>query len=929
MTSIENNDRIGVARIIENQWPADELDQQLHLKQFLHKKIQFIINTINLQHTLTQKQDSDFVDKFSERLQSLMEIISPSSTNLKTFSVFQKALHLTTSQENKHSKELCTIFLLSKKDLFMNLKIQEILNPNSNSTTNSQDKKEDILLLKKVQEIYFTSTKLFEDFLNKSMGTLYIYFESLMFADKGRKLSKELSVNISEIYEPLKRHLNGNFIIFDKERGSLNVFHRENEACDTFFYRDLLKIDSFSREIFRYLKFLNAHFNSLKIKLALFFSKMPDLNLSNLKSSSKLIEKPLKKRRYELNKSINGKRINKGSDIKSILAEKQFDQCYILGAYTKTRLEGLVDKCLKLGETIFQSFDKDLKVLRNPICAHTLLSNEEIEWLTRLNDFYEELAIENSNKEKMQGSIKDAITEPNSRNSTLTLTQVSSDIEIPEEDQKKEVVTPISISNKVTQVSYLKEIILLMQSGQKNLLANSANKENNLFLFSQSLAILSNFIAQLPRKKNKPLVNKLNFSEQVRNKVAIYEACDHIFNGWLEQFFTAVVKQDLHGLAIIFPNLILGWHTQIEQLMTGEYLLQNGKMHHGHYLIEISKGCQWWDQLSASLKMHLEKLDGAQVWARYPYISTSKESAPEVVHLLAFTTELIQIMQGEKSLNDDHIETLKNIIKFVIERQRDSIEFLIFYSEKMGANAEELSYLNEFSNEQSNLINIFQNEAIRKHSNRNSVSHKIPGSFLSLPHLEKSIRDMEQLIDSEFLYLGKAVVPLQEAHGHLLRVLGTIEMSKSYKKPQFYSLYYRNLMFSVQLIFEQLYKSQRLFFDVKLILTHKFSLLQEALQKGNFDQSEDRAEMHKNIQKFNFEQIYYPHFISKFRDSFPELQYLMELMKNTKAHVLQKKNHLTELNFEENWESLINRSVEALISHIEETLSIFKDKNRN
>lgn len=408
------------------------------------------------------------------------------------------------------------------------------------------------------------------------------------------------------------------------------------------------------------------------------------------------------------------------------------------------------------------------------------------------------------------------------------------------------------------------------------------------------------------------------------------EVKDHIFLAGcgLEIGHQVLKTGHLEGLGVIFPMLLLDWHSQIEQLLSIEYVKKYGELATSHSLVELSQLCEKWKKLPVDLQKHMQGINYGLIWSRYPSSSLNyyqRSEMPSGLKCLKLSQQLLKkIAKGEFTLNPEWMVKIESLFKDMIKAHCYTIEVMLHFLN--GSNTQPRIQLirNMMTSLQAAPIelNLLQNRQTfsnqMKHSSKRDVLEPL---FRSIANIEeKQIR------------MNHSIFPLKDAHQHLRRLCIAFRMINQPLPPHLEAWYSRNLM-NVQWIFEGLYVSQCLSYDLGFILGHDFKVFREIITdyKAILGIYESDVDLHKKIKEYNFSKvIHYPRqcpgrpFVAEYIHSIDYSRQQCGVPEGfRRSKTLVSQSFLTIM------QTFIENGLSYIEKHVKETLADLREKQKD
>lgn len=361
------------------------------------------------------------------------------------------------------------------------------------------------------------------------------------------------------------------------------------------------------------------------------------------------------------------------------------------------------------------------------------------------------------------------------------------------------------------------------------------------------------------------------------------EALGHLFHSCcgLEQFSALLLKDDLEGIAALFPMLLMDWHVLAEQLAVHQILRSGKPKPETHSLKNAYQECHVWDKLSPASQRHLKGIDQALLWSRYPVSSLyrcQEGKLTEGLQWMDFCLELQDRSLGLKPpmTKEELSKKIPAFVKYILRSHRESLTLFTdpAIDQEFNPEIKKLIELYSENGPVESLLLAKVGEFIKNYSApkmRPSASqNQFEKAFGQLHEIEKKPHANRR--EGEIL---KTI--LGDAKHHFWRLSQYIRLQDNQKDTGFSSWHARNFM-NIQWILEQLYLARYFVAEHKVQYIHDFKLFQMLLgdDANRGAKGADKPDSEK-ILAFNYGiGIHYPWKMAHFKKEFVEFAHAME-----------------------------------------------------
>ena len=338
--------------------------------------------------------------------------------------------------------------------------------------------------------------------------------------------------------------------------------------------------------------------------------------------------------------------------------------------------------------------------------------------------------------------------------------------------------------------------------------------------------------------KSHDITKKLNLDPSVKDDIhtAMTELRHHIIhssNG-MEVLIQAVHEENWTQMGEIIPMLILDWGVQLEQTMTIPYLAKFKNFPFNHHLTKRSRSIGIDNELSKEALEHLQAMDLAVVWGRYPLSAEMGfiKHQTKIPLALQMIKESYRIMDKGRDPKFNPSKEAEYLLKQVFQLHRKQIQTLgelVSASTKQNLNADDLAAQGRLLD----LWNKIENKVLESIKTKEAKKVDLQTSQdPRLNELEMMILDIDKCLKAKKIkgYVAgeNPYAPLRDAKAHLQRLYFTMKLCEKNKNPRYAALIFRNYL-KIQQIFEQLYMSRAMAEGYGTIVTHDLKIYHETL----------------------------------------------------------------------------------------------------
>ncbi len=409
--------------------------------------------------------------------------------------------------------------------------------------------------------------------------------------------------------------------------------------------------------------------------------------------------------------------------------------------------------------------------------------------------------------------------------------------------------------------------------------------KTNLYIPSEVAVRLNQAIQQSSQLTDEQMKTLSRFKKKCY-KIAIEEAKDHLFLAacGFEVFMEAISEGHFEALGTIVSALMLDWHGIEEQTRRSSHILIFKKIFKTHHLESLSKAINENEnqQRVESLSEHLNSLDNAQIWARYPESQRirSPDPMPKGLEMLYFAQKFSNaFLKGNKNLSQE-IEGVEKLIDFVCNKHFFcwlNIARLLCPKQLTPSSIEAYNTLingyrcdlKTYAKERLEGIN---SAAANRRSNANLLQDSLVKRLRTLMKANKKNKNIK-VFDNPYALLGDV-----KRHVQNVSIASILKQSNKTQVQHHEAWHHRNRL-NMQWALEQTYRYMALGQGIKGIKAHNFPTFQKLLRSIGVPLN-SAEEVDANV--FNLGQmIYYPRFSTKIDDqNSPLIETFLQILKN-------------------------------------------------
>ncbi len=304
-----------------------------------------------------------------------------------------------------------------------------------------------------------------------------------------------------------------------------------------------------------------------------------------------------------------------------------------------------------------------------------------------------------------------------------------------------------------------------------------------------------------------------------RYQAAYRDVLDHSFMAscGMEVLMDAYQKGNHRALSAIVPMLIQDFHTQLEQLLTCDYLAVRNEMPLEHRLSTLNS------KLERKNDALTYQLDNGLIWSRYPLSSVAHyeqrgKKIPQGLEWILFALELSQ----KDDVDQADADKVKKCVQYLMKTH---LQVLDTVNQRIPENNVVLSEMK---------VDI--------------------GEFVSVPSDSQELAKVDFGVTKESPELS-----LKEAKAHQLRISAAMSLRKQQTANHLVPWHMRNIL-NFEKVFENLYRNRCITEGLGLVQTHDFATFNELLSLRHPNDEGSVKTLDAGILQFNLQKgAHYPH----------------------------------------------------------------------
>ena len=349
---------------------------------------------------------------------------------------------------------------------------------------------------------------------------------------------------------------------------------------------------------------------------------------------------------------------------------------------------------------------------------------------------------------------------------------------------------------------------------------------SELSIFSKIGAIQSQLVQQIPLTKPQQW-STLDYYIQMRFKTSLKEAGDHFFLAacGVELLFQTLAKANFADIQTIYLSILMDLACQAEQIACPFYIQSHCDLPPSHHLIHLYQGTDLWQDLPLHLKDYLKEIGNGLLLSRYPIQIRTDSSSSQALDWISFWEGMNQKQSSELTITPEFTKKLQDFLEYINKQQQLARELFLFVAQQKNMPDTEASLLLE--GELQALYSNF-NDLIISAANASSKKQPVNPIFKLNQALIRCNSLTESIKNTQTIYY------LQEAQGHIHRLITSCRMNASINDKHLQPWFARNTLMGAQLIYELLYKSHCSLYPENIGLfehLHSFHALQRLIEQ--------------------------------------------------------------------------------------------------